>query len=290
MENKEITRKAEKVGGFLENIWGKFKEHPVKFGCFTYIIISLIVAPFFFIGESIDKSEKESKIESCKQDKYEELKKQDKDAPKNYKEAMQQNNFVAARLYASCDDSWDSEGKIEEINKAEITSLLRQNRFDKARGLATEYKLTDYYQTNVQDMVFPQLLEENDFESCLSLLTNWYFSATPNVQASSCKESKINSINGDYNKEVDKFNDMVDKVLQKALLKRDRNNAKNCLNLYKDNLVVAKKVEVNKEETEKSKDKSIFREKEYEYFYDVTFKWESTAKSRAEKKIKETFR
>ena len=248
------------------------------------------------ISSSISDASKKSQKESCQQEKYEELKKTDKDAPKSYEEAFQKNDFAAARLYLACFDSndlWersDYDDKKRDLDKAEITSLLRLKKIDKARALATESNLITTFQKNVSEMILPQFLSENDLESSISVLNDWTFSETPIFEAQEVKDNNIKKQNSSYNEEVNKYNALVDKVLQKAISLKDKANAKACLILYKEILVMDKKVEVNKVETEASKDNHFWEDKEYTYFYDVTFKKENPARTSAEKKIKETLK
>lgn len=296
MESKKLANSKGNGGMFLGKIWNNFKEHPIKFGCFTYILLMIVASVIWGISSSISDASKKSQKESCQQETYEELKKTDKNAPKSYEEAFQKNDFAAARLYLACYDrsdllgSFDYDDKKRDLDKAEMTSLLRLKKIDKARALATESNLIATFQENVSEMILPQFLSENDLESSISVLNDWTFSEMPVFEAQEVKDKDIKRQNSSYNEEINKYNALVDKVLQKAISLKDKAKAKACLILYKEILVMDKKVEVNKIETEASKDNHFWEDKEYTYFYDVTFKKENPARTSAEKKIKETIK
>lgn len=181
---------------------------------------------------------------------------------RSVKDALYAYDFESARMIANClpDKSYYDDGDIQyssvdtedffdpttwgstynnapyheamkEILTAELSYYFDKGEVAFAKKLCSEMSAGDLFNAAV-----PKALEnaanEGEFETAIDLLSAITLS-------SSFKEGNV--YNGDYRDEVNEYNALLDMVLNKAILKRDKNAIPSLLLLYKRSVKVNSK-------------------------------------------------
>ncbi|MBR5434352.1 MAG: hypothetical protein IK117_07940 [Bacteroidales bacterium] len=198
--------------------------------------IWIFILAIFLCGACDDYS---TKVKKCMKEKWKSHSYggflgfgQKNDTPKDIDEALYKYDFETARAYLPCYGSLDYllyKEKLIQINKAEISYLLNQGAFDKARNIIEEYgDYGDLY----RQYILPKLIENKKYDEVFLYL---YKISIPVPTIANCYRGTYHIHDDDeYNQEVGKYNSLVDILVNQAIATNDRGLAKRALCSYKE--------------------------------------------------------
>lgn len=204
------------------------------------ILIIIICATYFAIvgcSTETDYEKSVKKTEECLKKKAENLK------YSNIDEAVANYDFETARNLLSCysKEIFKFDGRVElsgygggsapsahttnlrTIVRAEVSYLINNNMIERAKAVAAESDDMDLF-TKQLPKIITQYASQGDFEKAFGLIIEypfrWRF------------ESRYSS-NDAYNDEVNQFNNLIDVVLNYAIIGKYNDIARKCLQFYK---------------------------------------------------------
>lgn len=216
----------------------------------------------------------------------------EKSSNQKLEQKISERDFDGARELAnklSRDD--DKEKAIERINKAQLSVMVVNNSLEDAQYLAQELdampEFFDVLEHNVQKIY------ERDFRGLYNMLTRFPITASYHAKLSdncldiylqhaydyaanhtSAYKEYYYSTNVGYNDEVERYNRLVEQVLDLAIFDGNKEYIRKLLPLFKPIAV---------ENGKKATKKDSWGDQEY----DILYKLENKAKADAQRKIKE---
>lgn len=211
------------------------------------IIIFLTTAILFVtIGCSFDTDYEKSvkKTEDCLEKKAENLKYSSID------EALSNYDFETARTLLSCysKERFKYDGSVElsdyisggssehskifrTIVRAEIIFMINNDMFERAKAVAEESNDLDIFIDQLPQII-KKYASRGDFKKAFGLIIEYPFRER--------FEARYNSNDG-YNNEVNKYNNLIDVVLNYAIIGKEKDIALKCVQFYKPISVSASK-------------------------------------------------
>lgn len=186
---------------------------------------------------------------SCKKQVIKELKNSGREyIPQDMNDAIAHYDFDAARMYANCNsigDVFNGEGESlpPELTRAEVSYKISLGNYGAAQATAREDGHPELFNMMYADALNAMLTDGN-YDQVMAAVSSWSF-----TYSSSDKESyylpesqlvstwKISML-GDgkgwelYNKEVEKYNGIVDKLLVHYQFDGNKEAVQKCLALY----------------------------------------------------------
>lgn len=166
-----------------------------------------------------------------------------KDAPQSMDEAIALYNWEVAHKYVGCYDNLTEEtdrtAAKEKLLRAEASYLLNQGESNMAENVAKELGMMVHYQKILAEEL-PGLIKNNRYKEAVDILTTWVFSEDFREAGEPFDISEPRNREKDnesYNSEISSFNDLVDILLNRAIIERNVDLAKKCLVLYVPNAV-----------------------------------------------------
>lgn len=213
----------------------------------------LLILPIIllFIGCSTDLEDSISKTEDCLEDKFDD----EKSKYESIDEALTAYDFESARVLLGCyedqcfysgggrkDCSYPNPKNDEEaaskaednmyfrylykIVKSEISFFFKSGDYNRAKSTALEAKMFYVYNGELPNLI-NNLIDKNKVDDVISILSKYTF--TNSIYKN---DSYYSNTNREYNKEANKFNDMINSLFNDALFKQNRSILKKCLLLY----------------------------------------------------------
>lgn len=215
------------------------------------------------------------KCEKCQKTIRKEL---DKGAPANFEEALAVYDFEAAHKYLACysDNNQAYSTHKVQLGRSEIAYLVSQGEIAKARTTARELgKIGRQYDFRIifNDILagaIPTMIDNQQYDAVINSLSSWEF--LYDFQEKVSETENPDRVNLNYNSEANSYNDLVDALLLKALLMKNKTLVDQCLLLYIPNAF-----EVSRR-----------RPREGVAEYEVKHELKNTYKLEAMKKIKES--
>lgn len=197
---------------------------------------------------------------------------------------LSENKFEKAREVAISSDYYGKEERLQKVNIAYFNYILENGDLNAVRNLSVDLNATKDFQEFIK-VKYPFFIENNKDE-LFKILMDWTFYEQYKEKVfneywreitQNNKEKFYDRLgNQDFNDERQQYNQIIDRILNKAVIEEDITTLKKCLKLYEPEAVIASKKLI-----EKSRNGEDYSK------YDVTFKLENKAKKDAEKYIKE---
>jgi len=184
---------------------------------------------------------------------------------KSIDEAIANYDFVTARKYLSCYPNTgytearksrsffkkdkpggdrDHDGKnnkykeyLLQIVKSEISFWLKNDNYNRAKNVAVEAGMLEELSTIMPEYI-DKLLAKKDYDAALGVLVQWKFkydffeTREPENEYDNTYYKDNPRANTFYNQEIQSFNDLVDNVLNSALINNQNVILKKCISLY----------------------------------------------------------
>ena len=186
---------------------------------------------------------------SCKKQVVKELKNSGREyIPQDMNDAIAHYDFDAARMYANCNsmgDAFNGEGEAlpPELTRAEVSYKISQGNYKAAQATAREDGHPELYGMMYMDAV-NDMLADGQYDQVMTVMSSWSFTYSPNdkenyyLPESQLLSSWKISMLGDgegwelYNREVEKYNNVIDKLFNHYIFEGNKEEARKCLALY----------------------------------------------------------
>ena len=145
--------------------------------------------------------------------------------------AIEKRDFNAAREICSELYYYDTrQQQLKNINIAEINYVLDQNGVSDAYYLANELNAKDEFLDVISKNIM-RLLQGGQGQQIIYVLAGWTFEYTFDPEPKMTRESPRH--NDDYNKEANKFNAVLDAIVNFSILNEDNGLIKKAIKLYR---------------------------------------------------------
>jgi hypothetical protein len=113
-----------------------------------------------------------------------------------------------------------------KIVSAEVTYFFKIGEYNRAKSSALESKMFFVYNEELPNLI-NNLIDKSKVDEALSILSKYTFSNSINKN-----DGYLGNTNSEYNKEANKFNDMINSLFNDALFKKNKSTLRKCLLLY----------------------------------------------------------
>lgn len=150
-------------------------------------------------------------------------------------------------LFAFCDDvpkEMTRDFQQNKINEAQLTYLIMEGEYEIAQSVCKDYDCQKAFQ-NIFAKNIEFLSQKQQYDFIFKVLLYWQFQKRFIEKGDEyANDSRWGS--GEYNQEIQAYNQLIHSILQNCILNNDVQNARRCLLFYKPEAEIKKKLGNNK--------------------------------------------